>query len=122
MPMTGETTMKMVVLVMPFQTRTSVPPFTIPAPISPPISAWDELLGNPKYQVMRFQIMAALSVAKMSRLSIMRGSMMPVPIVLATGTPIKRKAIKLKNAAQRTAYFGESTRVETTVAMEFAES
>jgi len=31
-------------------------------------------------------------------------------------------ATKLKNAAHKTAYFGERTRVETTVAMEFAES
>jgi|GEM_PF-5648910 len=31
----------------------------IVAPISPPIKAWDELLGIPKYHVMRFQIIAA---------------------------------------------------------------
>jgi len=31
-------------------------------------------------------------------------------------------ARKLKKAAQMTAYLGESTRVETIVAMEFAES
>ena len=34
----------------------------------------------------------------------------------------KNAATKLKNAAQSTAYFGERTRVETTVAMELAES
>ena len=49
-------------------------------------------------------------------------STMPFPMVLATWSPRKRKAMKLKNAAQTTARRGESTRVETMVAMEFAES
>jgi hypothetical protein len=35
---------------------------------------------------------------------------------------MKKAAAKLKNAAHSTAYLGESTRVETTVEMEFAES
>jgi len=42
--------------------------------------------------------------------------------VFATWSPNTRKAIKLKKAAQITAYFGERTRVETTVAIEFAAS
>ena len=33
-----------------------------------------------------------------------------------------KKAAKLKKAAQRTAYRGDNTRVDTIVAMEFAES
>ena len=49
-------------------------------------------------------------------------SMIPLPMVLATCRPKKRKATKLKKAAQRMAQRGESTRVETTVAMELAES
>jgi hypothetical protein len=48
--------------------------------------------------------------------------MIPLPIVLATWRPRNRKATKLKNAAHTTAYLGESTLVETMVAMEFAES
>src|SRR5436305_11155221 len=47
---------------------------------------------------------------------------MPLPIVLATAVPNKNAARKLKIAAQSTASFGESTRVETTVAMLLAES
>jgi hypothetical protein len=35
---------------------------------------------------------------------------------------MKNAATKLKKAAQRTAYLGERTRVETTVDIEFAES
>ena len=49
-------------------------------------------------------------------------SMMPVPIVCATCNPKNRKATKLKNAAQATAYCGRSTRVETIVAIELAAS
>src|SRR5918993_5081336 len=48
--------------------------------------------------------------------------MMPVPMVCATLRPKNRKAMKLKNAAQATAYCGRNTRVDTIVAMEFAAS
>src|SRR5205807_6908907 len=44
------------------------------------------------------------------------------PIVLATRVPNIAKATKLKTAAQITAYRGDSTRVETTVAIELAAS
>src|SRR5579871_109136 len=47
---------------------------------------------------------------------------MPLPMVLATAVPRKKAATKLKNAAQITASLGESTRVETTVAMLLAAS
>ena len=43
-------------------------------------------------------------------------------MVLATFVPKKRKAMKLKVAAHRTAWRGERTRVDTTVAMELAAS
>ncbi len=49
-------------------------------------------------------------------------SIRPEPIVLATAVPNRKAATKLKKAAQNTATRGESTRVETTVAIEFAES
>jgi hypothetical protein len=49
-------------------------------------------------------------------------SIMPLPMVWATAVPRKNAATKLKKAAQKTAIFGESTRVETTVAMLFAAS
>src|SRR5574341_1041268 len=47
---------------------------------------------------------------------------MPPPMVLATMVPRTKAATKLKNAAQSTAFRGESTRVDTTVAMELAAS
>jgi len=49
-------------------------------------------------------------------------STMPVPIVFATCSPKTAKAMKLKNAAHMTAVRGFSTRVDTTVAIEFAAS
>ena len=48
--------------------------------------------------------------------------MIPLPMVLATCSGKKTNATKLKKAAQATAMRGESTRVETTVAIEFAAS
>ena len=49
-------------------------------------------------------------------------SISPLPIVLATAVPTTNAAMKLKNAAQKTATPGVSTRVETTVAIELALS
>ena len=49
-------------------------------------------------------------------------SIMPEPIVFATAVPKTNAATKLKNAAQMTAWPGDRTRVETTVAMELAAS
>ena len=47
---------------------------------------------------------------------------MPLPTVFATPSPSTNAATKLKKAAQTTALRGESTRVETTVAIELAAS
>jgi hypothetical protein len=52
----------------------------------------------------------------------MRMSIMPAPTVLATAVPNVKAATKLKNDAQITARPGDSTRVDTTVAIEFAAS
>src|SRR4051812_49698171 len=50
------------------------------------------------------------------------GSTTPVAMVVATWVPNTRNATKLKKAAQITAKRGESTRVDTTVAIELAAS
>src|SRR5256885_6792379 len=71
---------------------------------------------------MTFQAMAPTRAPKITGASRMPTSMMPLPMVLATCRPNTMKATKLKNAAQKTATTGESTRVETTVAIEFAAS
>ena len=69
MPMAGERTMKAVVFIIPDQTSVLVPALAMPAPISPPIKACDELLGNPKYHVVRFQTMAPLRAERITKLS-----------------------------------------------------
>src|SRR4051812_41428846 len=46
----------------------------------------------------------------------------PEPIIFATFVPKANAATKLKNAAQMTASFGDSTRVDTSVAMLLAAS
>jgi len=49
-------------------------------------------------------------------------SIIPEPTVFATAVPNTNAAMKLKKAAQTTAFPGERTRVDTTVAIEFAAS
>src|SRR5437879_12844431 len=44
-------------------TPPSPPAAAIPAPQRPPIKAWVELLGNPRYQVIRFHAIAPSSAA-----------------------------------------------------------
>ena len=57
-PMTGARTMKMATFVIPETMIALNPAFMMADPASPPISACEELVGNPKYQVMRFQRIA----------------------------------------------------------------
>ena len=49
-------------------------------------------------------------------------SIIPLPMVAATAVPNMKAAAKLNTADQITALPGDSTRVETTVAIEFAAS
>ena len=88
----------------------------------PPTRACDELVGRPRYQVITSHAIAPASPAKITWLSRIAGFTTSFAIVAATAVPKIRKAAKLKNAAHATACRGESTRVETTVAMEFAAS
>ncbi len=66
--------------------------------------------------------MAANRPAKITRKVTSRTSIIPEPTVLATAVPKPNAAAKLKKAAQSTALPGDSTRVETTVAIELAAS
>src|SRR5690349_4021055 len=84
--------------------------------------ACEELVGRPKYQVMRSHAIAPTRPPKITPEVTAEMSIIPLPSVLATAVPKVNAATKLKNAAQITAWPGESTRVETTVAMELAAS
>ena len=92
------------------------------APMIPPISAWDEELGIPQYQVKRFHVIAPIRAAEMIPLLIRDADMtMSPPIVLAT--PVLTMAPKKLSAAVIIiAFLGSIARVETDVAMAFAVS
>ena len=103
MPSTGDRMMNTAVWVILAQPSTPVPPLLMPAPMRPPMSACDELDGMPYHQVMRFQAIAPTSAAMITVLSTIAGSMIPLPMVLATCSGKITKAMKLKKAAQATA-------------------
>src|ERR1700712_4809503 len=121
-PTTGDSTIASSAFDNPPHTAAESPAFAIPAPTNPPISACELLDGIPSAHVMRFHTMAPINAPNITCASMTLGSMIPVPIVLATWSPNTINATKLKNAAHSTAYCGRSTRVETIVAMELAAS
>ena len=90
--------------------------------MSPPISAWEELVGRPKNHVMRSQDMAPMRAPRMTYAFMAVGEMIPEPMVLATAKPKTRNATKLKVAARPTAAGGDRALVDTTVDIEFAAS
>ena len=67
-------------------------------------------------------MIAPMSPAKITEKLTIEISTSPAPTVLATAVPNVKAAMKLKKAAQITALPGVRTRVETTVAIEFAAS
>ena len=71
---------------------------------------------------MRSQTIAPTSPARITAWVTIARSIIPDPTVFATAVPKPNAAAKLKNAAHITALAGVRTRVETTVAMEFAAS
>ena len=98
------------------------PELATAAPTKPPTSVCDELEGSPYHHVNKFQIIAAINAAAITVRLIASVLITPFPIVVATFNLKMRNAMKLKNAAIVTAAIGESTFVETIVAIELAES
>ena len=72
--------------------------------------------------MIRSQTIAPIRPAKITEKLTIEMSTRPDPTVLATAVPNVNAAMKLKKAAQMTALPGVSTRVDTTVAIEFAAS
>src|SRR5262245_16770647 len=114
--------MKISVFVQPDTITAPNPAFDTAAPAYPPTRACDELVGRPSHQVIRFQMIAPSRPERITADVTSDCRIIPAPTVFATAVPKKNTAAKLKNAAQATACTGESTRVETTVAMELAAS
>ncbi len=119
--MNGATTMKRIVFPKNARSRTPKPPFVTAAPAKPPSSAWDDDVGRPHHHVRSPHTIAPTRPAPTRPRVTIFGStpfaMFPAMCVLKM-----RNATKLKIAAQITATFGLSTRVDTTVAMLFAAS
>src|SRR5512145_3493953 len=123
MPSSGARKMKEIVANhLPGKTSALKPALEIAAPPSPPIRACDDDEGIPPHQVMRFQVIAPTSAPSITDESTIAGLTIPLAIVFATAVVKTNAAMKLKNAAQATAKLGERTRVDTTVAIEFAAS
>src|SRR5204862_7347140 len=87
----------------------------------PPIRAWLELEGSPRYQVIRFHVIAPTSPARTIFRVMASGLTIPLATVAATLNETNAPA-KLRTALVRTARRGESARVETLVAIELAVS
>lgn len=122
MPSSGAIKMNATIFSTPAVITDPKPEFATAAPTRPPTRVCEELDGNPHHQVSRFQVIAAIRAAAITVRLITSGSTTPFPIVVATLSGKTVKAIKLKNAAIITAANGDNTLVETTVAIELAES
>src|SRR5512137_3011054 len=123
-PIRGETTMKRATCPTVDHFIAVNPAAEIPAPVIPPIRAWEDEVGRPENHVIRFHEIAPISAPRMIYGTIIVStisSWMILLMVLATATPKPNAAIKLKKAAKTTAFRGDRTLVETTVEMEFAE-
>src|SRR3954453_13107835 len=94
----------------------SEPPATNAAPTTPPIRAWEELEGSPKYQVSRFQVIAPRSPANTTVRVIVELSTMPLAMVAATDR-LRNAPMKLRIPDTATAIFGLSAPVAIEVAI-----
>jgi hypothetical protein len=94
-----------------------------PAPINPPMSAWDDEEGSPNHQVTRFQVMAPRRPESTTTSPWLPSGMLmiPLPIVFATPSP-SRAPMRLKIAAMSSATRGVRAPVETDVAIALAAS
>jgi hypothetical protein len=121
-PRRGAITINITILITPAKITELQPALATAAPTRPPTSVCEELEGKPYHHVRRFQVIAATNAAAITVRLITSGLITPFPIVAATFKGKIRNAMKLKKAAIPTAATGERTFVETTVAIELAES
>jgi hypothetical protein len=121
-PNIGAININITILITPAIITESKPELAIAAPTSPPTRVCEDLEGIPYHQVIRFHVIAARIAAAITVRFMTSGFITPLPIVAATLRGNIRNATKLKKAAIITAAKGERTFVDTTVAIELAES
>ena len=93
------------------------------APAIEPISAWEDELGIPYNQVIKFQIMAAIIAANTTTKPCCNLNGSTISFVIVPATPVKVNApIKFMTAANKIALLGVNARVETAVATALAVS
>ena len=93
----------------------------ITEPTRPPIRAWDELDGSPRYQVTRFHVIAPARPAKTTVVVTSWVSTKPLPTVAATFREMKAPT-KFSSDASAIAGRGGSAREEIALATTFAVS
>lgn len=120
-PTTVDATKNNTITPNPGQLTLWSPNMATEAPVKPPIRAWDELLGIPKYQVNIFQAIAPISAIIRTFSSTIPGLIILLPIVSATAVPL-RAPRKFKLAASMMALRGERALVVTEVAIALAVS
>jgi hypothetical protein len=86
-PINGETNSEINIFHNPATRMACVPAAITTAPTRPPMSAWEELLGNPRNPVSRFHRMAPSMAARITCVLISVGLTTTLPIVFATAIP-----------------------------------
>ena len=89
-PIIGERKIAKIVSTVFLDSTAPSPAWAIPAPSSPPSSAWLELEGMPLIQVTTFQNIAPISAPKTTPGVTMSLLMMPLPMVSATCSGISQ--------------------------------
>jgi hypothetical protein len=89
----------MTIFKTPVQITESNPLTAIAAPTNPPTKVCEELDGRPSHQVIRFQVIAAITADAISDNDTISGVITPFPIVVATFSGKIRNARKLNIAA-----------------------
>ena len=106
----------------PPQFTEPVPPSAIAAPTNPPSSAWPELDGRARHQVIAFHATAPVSAAPITNTTSSMGTVTIPAIVSATAFPRMSGPITLPKAASTIAGPGRAARVATSVAIALAAS
>src|SRR5688572_19748083 len=120
-PTTGDKNIGMTTLSTTLAHCTVTPPAR-PAPTSPPLRACEDDEGSPKYQVVRFQVIAPTSAASTTTSACSPdGGSSTLNTVFATLVP-RNAPTKFMTAAISRATRGVRARVETDVAIAFAAS
>lgn len=120
-PSTGDIRSARRTFITPDLIITPVPEVAIAAPTRLESIAWLEDVGSPKYQVRRSHRIAEQRAEATVSCVILAVCTSPAPTVFATAVP-DRAPRRFRTAAMPTAARGESTRVETEVAIAFAVS